>query len=90
MLNPTSTVAFPRCIDSDSYYTSDCGSPTGAYILFISWNILSMYVGRTPRLTPRYIFVNMFTGVVVESFSYVYQRPDGASLNREEMRACRL
>ena len=34
----------------------------------------------------RYIFVNMFTGVVVESFAYVYQMPGGASLNREEMR----
>ncbi|EIW66778.1 hypothetical protein TREMEDRAFT_40774 [Tremella mesenterica DSM 1558] len=34
-----------------------------------------------------YIFVNMFTGVVVESFAYVYQMPGGASLNREEMRA---
>ena len=28
----------------------------------------------------------MFTGVVVESFAYVYQMPGGASLNREEMR----
>ncbi len=34
----------------------------------------------------RYIFVNMFTGVVVESFAYVYQMPGGSSLNREEMR----
>ena len=37
----------------------------------------------------RYIFVNMFTGVVVESFAYVYQMPGGSSLNREEMRECR-
>jgi hypothetical protein len=28
----------------------------------------------------------MFTGVVVESFAYVYQMPGGASLNREDMR----
>ena len=28
----------------------------------------------------------MFTGVVVESFAYVYQMPGGASLSREEMR----
>lgn len=34
----------------------------------------------------RYIFVNMFTGVVVESFAYVYQMPGESSLNREEMR----
>lgn len=45
-------------------------------MLFISWNIISMY-----------IFVNMFTGVVVESFAYVYQMPGKSSLNREEMRA---
>jgi hypothetical protein len=29
--------------------------------------------------------LNMFTGVVVESFAYIYQMPGGASLNREEM-----
>jgi hypothetical protein len=33
----------------------------------------------------RYIFMNMFTGVVVESFAYVYQRPGGVSVNREEL-----
>lgn len=37
-------------------------------------------------LIPRYIFVNMFTGVVVESFAYVYQMPGQASLNREDIR----
>ncbi|KAL7424030.1 calcium channel protein [Cryptotrichosporon argae] len=34
-----------------------------------------------------YIFLNMFTGVVVESFAYVYQMPGAASLNREEIRS---
>jgi hypothetical protein len=34
----------------------------------------------------RYIFLNMFTGVVVESFAYVYQMPGGISLDREQMR----
>jgi hypothetical protein len=29
--------------------------------------------------------MNMFTGVVVESFAYVYQRPGGVSVNREEI-----
>lgn len=28
----------------------------------------------------------MFTGVVVESFAYVYQMPGGVSLDREQMR----
>lgn len=35
----------------------------------------------------RYIILNMFTGVVVSSFSYVYQMPGGASLDREEIRS---
>jgi hypothetical protein len=29
--------------------------------------------------------MNMFTGVVVESFAYVYQRPGGVSVNREDI-----
>ncbi|WVQ85091.1 hypothetical protein IAT38_007255 [Cryptococcus sp. DSM 104549] len=70
------TIQTPRCTESSNFLNSDCGSSAGAYVLFISWNIVSMY-----------IFLNMFTGVVVESFAYVYQMPGGASLNREDMRA---
>ncbi|KAK8858595.1 hypothetical protein IAR55_002824 [Kwoniella newhampshirensis] len=70
------TISVPRCTESENFLETDCGSPAGAYVLFISWNIVSMY-----------IFLNMFTGVVVESFAYVYQMPGGSSLNREEMRA---
>lgn len=32
--------------------------------------------------------MNMFTGVVVESFAYVYQRPGGVSVNREDLSEC--
>ncbi|KAI9433175.1 Ion transport protein-domain-containing protein [Lactarius indigo] len=69
---------YPKCtISSSTEQDSDCGSVGWAYTLFIAWNILSMY-----------IFVNMFTGVVVESFSYVYQTTGGAkAVTREEMRA---
>ncbi|KAH8980165.1 Ion transport protein-domain-containing protein [Lactarius hatsudake] len=72
------TTTYPRCTDSSpAEQDSDCGSVGWAYTLFIAWNILSMY-----------IFVNMFTGVVVESFSYVYQTTGGAkAVTREEMRA---
>ena len=88
------TVIEPRCTESDNYLDSDCGSSAGAYVLFISWNILSMYVHIIGgslftvqfRLRSRYIFLNMFTGVVVESFAYVYQMPGGASLDRDQMR----
>ncbi|KAK4687032.1 voltage-dependent calcium channel, partial [Tremellales sp. Uapishka_1] len=70
------TISYPRCTDDTDFLKSDCGSASWAFGLFISWNILSMY-----------IFLNMFTGVVVESFAYVYQMPGGTSLNREEIRA---
>ncbi|KAI0247528.1 Ion transport protein-domain-containing protein [Lactifluus subvellereus] len=72
------TTTYPRCTNSSpNDLDSDCGSTGWAYTLFISWNILSMY-----------IFVNMFTGVVVENFSYVFQTTGGAkAVTREEMRA---
>ncbi|KAF8585271.1 hypothetical protein K439DRAFT_1632798 [Ramaria rubella] len=72
------TVEYPRCTNSTpTDPDSDCGSVSWAYFLFIAWNILSMY-----------IFVNMFTGVVVENFSYVFQLAGGAkSVDREQMRA---
>ncbi|BEI83049.1 hypothetical protein CcaverHIS002_0309170 [Cutaneotrichosporon cavernicola] len=70
------TVQFPHCVEGATYLDSDCGSEGWAYTLFIAWNILSMY-----------IFLNMFTGVVVQSFSYVYQMPGSATLDREQMRS---
>ncbi|KDQ58077.1 hypothetical protein JAAARDRAFT_69375 [Jaapia argillacea MUCL 33604] len=71
-------MAYPRCTKpTPSDGDTDCGSVAWAFSLFIAWNLLSMY-----------IFVNMFTGVVVESFSYVFQTTGGAtSISREEMRA---
>jgi hypothetical protein len=58
------------------YFESDCGSPEWARALFITWNILSMY-----------IFVNLFVSLIYESFSYVYQRSSGLSvISREEIR----
>jgi voltage-dependent calcium channel len=66
----------PFCIDSGNFFESDCGSPGGARFLFISWNIISMY-----------IFVSLFVSLIYESFSYVYQRSSGLSIvTREETR----
>ncbi|KAF9349763.1 calcium channel protein [Mortierella sp. AD094] len=67
----------PNCIDQPiNYLDSDCGSTAWAYTLFISFNIISMY-----------IFTNMFIVVVMHNFSYVYQIAPGFSLiNREEIR----
>ncbi|THU96001.1 hypothetical protein K435DRAFT_778779 [Dendrothele bispora CBS 962.96] len=68
---------YPLCTNSsDNQEASDCGSVGWAFTLFIAWNILSMY-----------IFVNLFTGVVVDSFSYVFQTSGGSkSITREQMR----
>jgi hypothetical protein len=66
----------PFCTVGDKYFESDCGSPEWARALFITWNILSMY-----------IFVNLFVSLIYESFSYVYQRSSGLSvISREEIR----
>ncbi|KAG6372714.1 Ion transport protein-domain-containing protein [Boletus reticuloceps] len=73
------TLAYPRCTQvSYGIYQTDCGSTAWAFSLFIAWNLLSMF-----------IFVNMFTGVVVESFSYVFQSTGGLlkSITRHETRA---
>lgn len=69
-------VESPYCVASSDYVSTDCGNEIYAYILFISWNIISMY-----------IFVNMFISLIFESFSYVYaNNADTTSLNREEIR----
>ncbi|KAF2771741.1 hypothetical protein EJ03DRAFT_325382 [Teratosphaeria nubilosa] len=70
-------ITWPRCnTGGGKYYQGDCGSPEWARALFISWNILSMY-----------IFVNLFISLIYESFSYVYQRSSGLSIiSREEIR----
>lgn len=59
------TVEEPYCYSFPGAY-SDCGSKLYAYLLLMSWNILSMY-----------IFVNMFISLIIGNFSYVYRR--GAS-----------
>lgn len=66
----------PLCVESSSFYDSDCGSTEWAHVLFIAWNIISMY-----------IFVNLFVSLIFESFSYVYQRSNGLSVvDRDEIR----
>lgn len=66
----------PFCVKEDSFFESDCGSSAWARSLFISWNIISMY-----------IFVSLFVSMIFESFSYVYQQSSGMSIvTREEIR----
>ncbi|CUS06927.1 unnamed protein product [Tuber aestivum] len=69
-------VSHPDCVYGENFYESDCGSQGYARALFVSWNILSMY-----------IFVSMFISLIFESFSYVYQRSGGSSVvSRPEIR----
>lgn len=76
LMEDFATVDKPYCTIGERYFESDCGSPEWARALFITWNILSMY-----------IFVNLFVSLIYESFSYVYQRSSGLSvISREEIR----
>jgi len=69
-------IVYPRCNNgTPKDPDSDCGSIGWAFTLFIVWNVLSMYV-----------LVNMFTGIVVDSFSYVCLVPGAAPIPRNEMR----
>ncbi|ATY63219.1 calcium channel subunit Cch1 [Cordyceps militaris] len=66
----------PLCVKDSTFFDSDCGSKPWARILFVGWNIISMY-----------IFVNLFVSLIYESFSYVYQRSSGMSVvDRDEIR----
>ena len=66
----------PLCVEASTFFGSDCGSTAWARVLFIAWNIISMY-----------IFVNLFVSLIYESFSYVYQRSSGlADISRDEIR----
>lgn len=66
----------PFCVRADNFFESDCGSSGWARALFISWNIISMY-----------IFVSLFVSMIFESFSYVYQQSSGMSIvSRDEIR----
>lgn len=70
------TMEEPYCTSRLDFFYSDCGSAPWARVLFISWNILSMY-----------IFVSLFVSLIFESFSYVYQRSSGLyAISREEIR----
>ncbi|KAI9758157.1 MAG: hypothetical protein M4579_003190, partial [Chaenotheca gracillima] len=76
IMNDYAGIEPPYCTRNDDFTQDDCGSAQGAYALFISWNIVSMY-----------LFVSLFVSLIFESFSYVYQRSTGISaVSREEIR----
>ncbi|CUM67862.1 uncharacterized protein PRCAT00005571001 [Priceomyces carsonii] len=66
----------PYCSTGSSLDNNDCGNKQYAYILFIAWNIISMY-----------IFLNMFISLILESFSYINQTSSyGHLMERKEIR----
>ncbi|KAI3405297.2 CCH1 [Candida oxycetoniae] len=70
------TLASPFCTDEENLDNNDCGSKQYAYILFIGWNIISMY-----------IFLNMFVSLILDSFDYINQKASYNQLiQREEIR----
>ena len=70
------TVSAPFCTSNNGLDHNDCGSKQYAYILFIAWNIISMY-----------IFLNMFVSLVVDSFDYIGHKKSYSELiKREEIR----
>jgi len=64
------------CVNQpDNFLLSDCGSKRWAYTLFITFNIISMYV-----------FANLFILVMIQEFSLVYKTESGSRLiSKEDM-----
>lgn len=56
-------VSSPYCVENPGFYETDCGDKTMAYILFTSWNIISMF-----------IFANLFISLIYETFWPVFHR----------------
>jgi hypothetical protein len=76
LMEDFATMTPPFCTYNSNFLDDDCGSPGWARSLFISWNLISMY-----------IFVSLFVSLIFESFSYVYQRSSGLyAISREEIR----
>ncbi|CAO0803366.1 unnamed protein product [Mucor circinelloides] len=74
------TIEYPNCVVADNYLDSDCGSLRWSYFLFLTFNIISMY-----------IFIAIFVAVVADNFSYVYQIKANFSLvNRDEIRKFKM
>ncbi|CAO3642477.1 unnamed protein product [Cunninghamella blakesleeana] len=70
------TVEEPKCVVANNYLDSDCGSLRWSYFLFLSFNVVSMY-----------IFTAVFVAVVSNNFSYIYQvAANFTGVNRDEIR----
>ncbi|KXN71988.1 hypothetical protein CONCODRAFT_169338 [Conidiobolus coronatus NRRL 28638] len=69
-------VMSPHCVRGATYLESDCGNETVSYILFISFNIISMY-----------ILTNVLIVLILDNFSFCYDIAASFSLlSRSEIR----
>lgn len=70
------TLEEPFCTPSTRFNDSDCGNKQYAYLMFMSWNVISMY-----------IMLNLFVSVILDSFSYISGGSNYAQLvSRSEIR----
>ncbi|ORX90883.1 hypothetical protein K493DRAFT_229408, partial [Basidiobolus meristosporus CBS 931.73] len=61
-------VQTPECVGSARFYLeTDCGSPVWAYFLFISFNVISMYIFAN-------LFVKAWSEVDIHGNGYIYQK----------------
>lgn len=70
------TLEAPFCESTEKLDDSDCGNKQYAYLLFMLWNVISMY-----------IMLNLFVSLILDSFSYINGGSNLAHLlSREEIR----
>lgn len=70
------TLDSPFCTNAQQIDDSDCGNKQYAYLLFMSWNVISMY-----------IMLNLFVSLILDSFSYINGGSEYAHLiSRAEIR----
>jgi hypothetical protein len=70
------TVQYPNCVIGKNFLDSDCGSKNLAYVIFLAYNVISMY-----------ILMNMLIVLVLENFSFCYDITASFDLlTRDEIR----
>ncbi|KXN66897.1 hypothetical protein CONCODRAFT_27438, partial [Conidiobolus coronatus NRRL 28638] len=70
------TVQYPHCVIGKDFLDSDCGNKSLAYVIFLAYNVISMY-----------ILMNMLIVLVLENFSFCYDITASFDLlTRDEIR----
>ncbi|KAH8553006.1 Ion transport protein-domain-containing protein [Umbelopsis sp. PMI_123] len=65
-------VGYPNCVEMGSFYV-DCGYPVISYFFFLMFYFICTY-----------IFVNLLTVVVINNFSYAFDKRNASNLITEE------